>query len=137
MFLLGYTAAHESWYTDNCVKLLFKLMTSPKSRHYQPELGKALKDAGGKNEENEDVNDKGAKPNKKKEGAKAKPKRKSRKSKGRGKGRGGANRKRKAEDDGEDAEDDAGSNDGSDLDEADAGEDAWIITCFTSCAHVE
>lgn len=119
MSLQGYSSAHESWFTDQCVKLMFKLMTAPKSRHFQPELGKALKDSGKSAEETDGKDKDKSKGGKKRGGPKAKAKRKSRKSSGKPRR---ANKKRKAGsdeegDEPEDEENDDGSNMGSGEDE--------------------
>ena len=95
--------------------MMFKLMCQPKSRHYQPEVAKALKDSG-KGDEETDGKNVNVPGKKKGTGRKAgkKRKRKSGKDKGkdRGKGgkggRGGRGRKRKAAQDDSDEDEEDG-----------------------------
>lgn len=94
----GYSSKHEAWYHDNASKALFKLMCQAKSRHYQPDVVKAIKDT--KKQDDEQID---AEPKKKPRGgggrSSQKPKRKSRSGKGKGKGRGKGkgSKKRKAD----------------------------------------
>lgn len=86
---------------------MFRLMSNPKSTHYNPDVAKALKDAAGKDDEQKTSGKDGDKKKKGRGGGSAgqKPKRKSRskakKGKGKGKGR-GKKRPRDGEDDDED-----------------------------------
>ena len=107
ILIQGYTSKHEAWYHDNASKALFKLMCQAKSRHYQPDVVKAIKDT--KKQDDEQID---AEPKKKPRGgggrSSQRPKRKSRSSgkgkggKGRGKGKG--SKKRKADMDEDDEE---------------------------------
>ena len=105
--------------------MMFKLVTSsPKSRHYQADVGKALKECGKGAEEN----DGDEKVTKKRGGVGGKPKRKRRggQNKGRGgkgKGRGRGGKKRKAEDE-------ADAEDPEEEDDLDGGDED--IKCFAS-----
>ena len=86
---------------------MFRLMSNPKSTHYNPDVAKALKDAAGKDDEQKTSVKDGDKKKKGRGGGSAgqKEKRKSRskakKGKGKGKGR-GKKRPRDGEDDDED-----------------------------------
>jgi len=110
VLIQGYSSKHEAWYRDNASKALFKLMCQAKSRHYQPEVVKAIKDT--KKQDDDQVN---PEPKRKTRGGggsrtSEKPKRKSRggkaKGKGRGKGKGKGSKKRKASvDEGDEEED--------------------------------
>ena len=110
VLIQGYSSKHEAWYRDNASKALFKLMCQDKSRHYQPEVVKAIKDT--KKQDDDQVN---PEPKRKTRGGggsrtSEKPKRKSRggkaKGKGRGKGKGKGSKKRKASvDEGDEEED--------------------------------
>jgi len=110
VLIQGFSSKHEAWYRDNASKALFKLMCQAKSRHYQPEVVKAIKDT--KKQDDDQVN---PEPKRKTRGGggsrtSEKPKRKSRggkaKGKGRGKGKGKGSKKRKASvDEGDEEED--------------------------------
>ena len=97
---------------EQSAKIMFRLTSStPKSRHYQPDVGKYLKETSKDDDQEADGKDgKGGKkrgPNK----TTGKKKRKSRgeKQKGKGRGRGKGGKKRKAGDEDEaDEDDDAG-----------------------------
>ena len=97
----GYSEKHEEWYSQRACHMMFQLYSAPKSRHYQPDVAKALKQEG--------VDEKDEIP-KKKGGKKPgrKPKRKSRHGK-KGKGRGkGKKRKTMQDEDAEGEEDEDG-----------------------------
>jgi hypothetical protein len=109
VLIQGYSSKHEAWYRDNASKALFKLMCQAKSRHYQPEVVKAIKDT--KKQDDDQVN---PEPNRKTRGGggrtSEKTKRKSRggkaKGKERGKGKGKGSKKQKADvDEGDEEED--------------------------------
>lgn len=83
---------------------MFRLIGDQKSRHYQPEVAKALKDTGkDDNAGQKDNKKKPKKVGKASDNKQPKTKRRSRgKGKGKGRGRGGGGRKRKAADDDKD-----------------------------------
>ena len=97
-------------------------MGNPKSRHYAPDVSKALKDTGAKDEKEEKKKNKG--DDKKKGRGSAQKKRKSKgknKAKGKGRGKGGRGKKRPR---GEGDEEELGEEDMLDSDEgANDGED--------------
>ena len=109
VLIQGFSSKHEAWYRDNASKALFKLMCQAKSRHYQPEVVKAIKDT--KKQDDDQVN---PEPKRKTRGGggrtSEKTKRKSRggkaKGKERGKGKGKGSKKQKADvDEGDEEED--------------------------------
>ena len=97
----GYSAKHETWYQDNASKTLFKMMCQAKSRHYQPELAKAIKDTKKNDEEAEGQPAPKKKPRGGGSSSALKKKRKSRGKGKKGRGKGKAPKKRKANDDDE------------------------------------
>ena len=109
VLIQGFSSKHEAWYRDNASKALFKLMCQAKSRHYQPEVVKAIKDT--KKQDDDQVN---PEPKRKTRGGggrtSEKTKRKSRggkaKGKERGRGKGKGSKKQKADvDEGDEEED--------------------------------
>ena len=116
----GYSAKHESWYQSQAGQLLFGLMGDPKSRHYQPDMAKVLKETS---KDDDKKTDNGDKPKKGRGSGQKKRKSRNGKDQGKGRGKGGRGKKRSRsealEEDDEDLEepsDDPGDGENDDQD---------------------
>ena len=115
---------------------MFRLMSNPKSTHYNPDVAKALKDAAGKDDEQKTSGKDGDKKKKGRGGGSAgqKPKRKSRSKAKNGKGKGGKGKGRgkKRPRDGEDDDEDE---DADGLEDDDAEDTACLHHRITSVSN--
>eukprot|EP00435_Cladocopium_sp_Y103_P016837 s1739_g4.t1 len=128
-----YSAKHEEWYQQQANQQMFRLMGSPKSAHYSPDVAKALKDAAGKDGKDDKKDGEGRKGRRGGGAGQTKSRRKSKSSKkGKGKGKGkGRGKKRQRDDDEDDGE--LGEADDDGMEEGDDGEDTSFLLDVTSC----